>query len=300
MRFGRFKRNRVRKRIKADPKYIFGSLVVLCLALLFCSYKFADRIAPFKAIAGNFITPIQRGIDHGADSISTVFKRFRDVEELLSENDKLKSDIQALRDENQSLLRDKYEVDRYRELYDLDSKYSDYDKIAAKVISREPNNYCNVFIIDRGYADGIAKDMNVLAGNGLVGIVTEVGRNWAKVRSIIDDTSSVSGMFLKTSDTCVVSGDMELIDEGYIRVGMISNNAEIYEHYEVVTSYISNKYLPGLLIGYVTDIHPDPSLLSQEAYLIPVVDFEHIEAVLVIRQLREQYDDLKEVMSSDN
>ena len=140
----------------------------------------------------------------------------------------------------------------------------------------------------------------MLAGSGLVGIVTSVGPNWATVRSIIDDASSVSGMFLTTSDTCIVSGNLELLDEGYINVRMIDLNAEIYDNYEIVTSYISDKYLPGILIGYVSNIRTDSSTMSKEAYLTPVVDFRHIEAVLVITELKEQLEDLDGVVSSDN
>ena len=49
------------------------------------------------------------------------------------------------------------------------------------------------------------------------GIVTEVGSSWATVRSIIDDSSSVSAMTVSTSDNCIVNGDLELIDEGKLR-----------------------------------------------------------------------------------
>ena len=198
------------------------------------------------------------------------------------------------------LTQEKYELNWYRDLYDLDTKYSEYPKVAATIISREPNSYCNVFIIDKGTDNGIQKDMNVIAGSGLVGIVTDVGKNWAKVRSVIDDDTSISGMFLKTSDTCIVSGNLELLDKGYINVSMINLKAEVYDNYEVVTSYISDKYLPGILIGYVSNIGIDAGQMSKEAYLTPVVDFQHLEAVLVITRLRDQLDNLDEVISHDN
>lgn len=296
----RRKRNRTEKKITIDPKYIFGGMVVLCIVLIFCSYKFKAQFAPVKNAFGNFVTPMQQGINSCGEFLSNGFKRFSDIDDLIVENEALKQELDDLKNENRMLAQTQYEMNWYMELYDVDSKYAAYDKVAAKVISREPNSYCNVFIIDKGTDDGLAKNMNVISGNGLVGIVTDVGKNWARVRSIIDDASSISGMFVKTSDTCIVSGNLELIDDGYIDVDMISLNAEIYDNYEVVTSYISDKYLPGLLIGYVSNIHSDPSTMSQRAYLTPVVDFEHIEAVLVITELRETYDDLNEVLVSDN
>lgn len=293
-------RNRNRKKINIEPKYVFGVLVFACIALIFCSYKFDDKLAPVKTAVGDFVAPMQKGIDTFGSSISSKFKMLEDIEELVAENERLTKELDEVRNRNQMLTQEKYELNWYRELYDTDIQYMDYDKVAARVISKEPNGYCNVFIIDKGTEDGLAVDMNVLSGNGLVGIITDVGKNWAKVRSVIDDSSKISGMFLNTSDTCIVSGNLELMEKGYINIGMISKNAEIYDNYEVVTSYISDKYLPGILIGYVSNIQVDSSMMCKEAYLTPVVDFEHIEAVLVITTLREQYDDLDEVMSSDN
>ena len=66
--------------------------------------------------------------------------------------------------------------------------------------------------------------MNVLAGSGLVGIITECYYNHSVVRAIIDDKSAVQGMFLKTSDTCFVQGDLKLMEKGKIRVNFISKD----------------------------------------------------------------------------
>lgn len=293
-------RNRFKEKTEINPKYILGFFFLICIVLIFLSYRYKDVFAPAKAFVNNTITPMQSGIRTVGKFISDRFKVFSDVKELLAENQKLKAEIDDLKNENQILTQEKYELNWYRDLYDLDTKYSEYPKVAATIISREPNSYCNVFIIDKGTDNGIQKDMNVIAGNGLVGIVTDVGKNWAKVRSIIDDDSSVSGMFLKTSDTCIVSGNLELLDKGYINVSMINLKADIYDNYEIVTSYISDKYLPGILIGYVSNIDTDPSMMSKEAYITPVVDFQHLEAVLVITRLREQLDNLDEVISHDN
>ena len=133
--------------------------------------------------------------------------------------------------------------------------------------------------------------MNVMAGNGLVGVVTSVRKNSSTVRSIIDDSSKVSGMFLKTSDTCIVSGDLSsMTSNGRIKVNMSPLNAAISENDEVVTSHISDKFLQGILIGYVTEIQVDSSNMTKTAYLTPVVDFEHLDEVLIITELKESFE----------
>lgn len=280
-----------KKRIQISPKTALAILGALCAVLIVLSYIFPEFFAPVKSAVGYVVTPMQKGITLTGGYISDGLELLTEKQKLLEENESLREQLAEVRNENQMLVQEKYELNWYRELYELDSNYEDYEKVAARVISKETNSYYSVFTIDKGRDDGITVDMNVIAGNGLVGLVTETGKNWAKVRSIIDDKSNVSGMMLATGDTCVVSGNLELIDYGCIDVSMISPNADIYDNYEVVTSYISDKYLPGILIGYISDIVPDSSGMTLNAHLTPVVDFEHLDAVLIITRVREQMED---------
>ena len=102
-------------------------------------------------------------------------------------------EVNNLKIEIQKLGQEKSELNLYRELYEYDSVYQNSQKVAARVIGRDPNGLCTTLTVDKGADDGITVDMNVLAGGGLVGIVTETGKNWAKIRTIISDDSSVSG-----------------------------------------------------------------------------------------------------------
>ena len=110
------------------------------------------------------------------------------------------------------------EYNDLKELYKIDNVYSSYEKIGANVIGRNSDSWYDTFIIDKGSADGIEVDMNVIAGNGLVGIVYKVSEKYSHVRSIIDDESKVSSMLMNTSDVCAVSGDLKLIEDGYLRL----------------------------------------------------------------------------------
>ena len=170
-------------------------------------------------------------------------------------------------------------------------QYTDYDKVGARVIGKDTGNWYSNFVIDKGSNDGIKTDMNVMAGTGLVGIVTKVGPNWANVRSIIDDTSNLSGMVMSTSDTLIVSGDLELMDEGYIRFSqLIDEENKVIKGDQVVTSAISNKYLPGISVGYISEIETDANNLTKSGYITPVVDFKKLGTVLVVTELKETMD----------
>ena len=168
----------------------------------------------------------------------------------------------------------------------------EYDKVAAEVIAMDDENWFSTFTINRGTDDGIQVDCNVIAGSGLVGIVTDVGSNWATVRSIIDDSSNVSAMTMSTSDRCIVSGDLRLINEGKLQfIHLKDDDDRIQEGEKIVTSDVSEKFLPGILIGYVSEIEEDPNNLTKTGTLTPVVDFEHIREVLVIKELKQQKGD---------
>ena len=276
-----------RKKTWIHPKILYACLVILCVLLILLSFKFSNRFAVVKTALGDAVSPMQKGINTVGTAISNKLDLLTSKEALLKENKKLKDEIDALSYANKILTGENGELENYREMYKLDKKYPDYPKVAATIISRDGNNWFNVFYIDKGKEDGVDVDMNVIAGNGLVGIVSEAGRHYAKVRAIIDDKSSVSAMFEESGETCIVKGNMESIYNGYIDVQLISNAAKIKEGDEIVTSHISNKFLQGLSLGYVKDVTNDPSKLTQTAHLTPVVNFDQLENVLVITQLKD-------------
>ena len=175
-----------------------------------------------------------------------------------------------------------------RELYKLDENYSDYQKVGAHVISNNGTNWYNDFTIDKASNDGIKENCNVLAGSGLAGIVTEVGPDYARVRSIIDDSSNVSAMVLSTSDTCIVRGDLKLAADGRLRFEKLANNGnEIEVGEQVVTAHVSDRFVQGLFIGYISELELDSNKLTYSGYITPAVDFSKLQEVLVITSTKD-------------
>lgn len=286
---------RKRTKITMDPKYILMTIAIVSVALIIVSFRFQDKMTPIRTAVGSVVTPMQRGINKiglvvadGMDYVTTVKK-------LVKKNNALQKQLDDLSQQNRLLQQDKYDLDDFRKLYSLDEKYSDYPKVAAHVISSD-GNWFNSFVIDKGSKDGLKVNMNVLAGDGLVGIVTEVNKSYARVRSIIDDESSVTGSFLKTSDMCFVNGNLKLIGKGMIDISGIPADAEVKDGYEVVTSPVSDKYLPGILIGYARDIKTDSSNITQSAHLTPAADFSGLDMVLVITEVKD-FGDLEDILN---
>lgn len=278
---------RFKKKHEIPPKYILLALTILCLIFLLVSLLFENVLYPLKSVTATIIIPMQEAVNSIGIYVESKTEMLEELTRLQEENAEIKEQLETYKAETKEYQQDLYELDRLRILYKLDETYPSYEKVAARVISRDTGNWFHTFIINKGSADGIDVDCNVLSGDGLVGIVTEVGKNWAKVRAIIDDTSNVSAMFINNSELCTVRGNLTEIDSGYIDVEFIGKDAEVDVGDEIVTSYISDKYLSGITIGYVSEITMDANNLTKSAKLIPVVDFSNIQEVLVIKDKKQ-------------
>ena len=270
-------------------KYILLLLTVICIMLLFAGYATGYAGEPIRTICNYVFVPMQKGLDYVGESISINSDDTKTKEQLIAENAQLQEQIDELSTQLTNTRLQQSELDTLRELYDLDQTYADYNTTGAHVIGKGTSNWFNTFTIDKGSKDGIKVDMNVIAGSGLVGIVTDVGKNYAVVRAIIDDTSNVSGMILSNNDNCIVSGNLKSMTESNMITfsNLEDSEDKVSTGDSVVTSNISDKYLPGLLIGYVTDITEDNNNLTKSGEITPVVDFKHLQDVLVIMQLKE-------------
>lgn len=269
------------------PKYILLILTMVCLLLIGASVAFEEVLTPLRFITGVTITPMQKGINAVGNWVTDKIDMLADIRDLQAENEELRTQLDAYQSENKMIMSDTNELNDLRKLYELDSRYPDYEKVAANVISKDSGNWFDTFILDKGSNAGIQVGCNVMAGNGLVGIVTEVGPNYSKVRAIIDDNSNVSAMFLTNSSLCNVVGDEKYMDDGYIRVEHIDKDLDVAEGDELVTSNISDKFLPGITIGYVQKLTLDSNNLTMSADLVPAVDFDNIQTVLVVLELKQ-------------
>ncbi|MDE6904213.1 MAG: rod shape-determining protein MreC [Lachnospiraceae bacterium] len=273
-----------KSKFKIPSKYLLMGFTVIAGILIYVSLTMNLSGGPLNTVAGYVFVPMQQGINYVGSWLKDKTDNLKNLKDVMSENQALKEKVDSLTLELNTIKLEQYELDNLRELLDLDQKYPSYEKVAANVIGKDAGNWFSTFTIDKGSKDGIDVDMNVLAGSGLVGIVTDVGPNYAKIRSIIDDTSKISGMLLTTSDRCIVHGDLQEMNENQ---NILFNNLKDSDDEAnvgdpVVTSYISDKYLQGILIGYINTIEVDSNNLTKSGTITPVVDFEHIEEVLVI------------------
>lgn len=281
-------RNFRNKKKRLSSKYLLMILSGVCVVAIFTSLVLNISGGPLNSIAGYVFVPMQEGINNAGSWLSSRANDFKTLGEVLAENKELKSQIDDLTTQLNKTKLEQYDLDNYRQLLDLDDQYADFDKIAAHVIAMDGTNWFSTFTIDKGSKQGIAKGMNVLAGSGLVGIVTDVGPNYAKVRSIIDDSSNVSAMVLTTKDNFNVSGSLMSMNKDKVLpfTELRDENNKVKQGDPVVTSYVSDQYQQGLLIGYIYSIEDNPNNLTKSGYITPVVDFQHLQEVLVIMEIK--------------
>ena len=276
-------KRKLRFRFNLKSKHLLVILTMICLSFLAVSFTRGIGPDSLKEAAGFVVIPFQKTIMSINTSFQTAMQTRREKRELVYENEDLKAQVQTLTEQNNRLIQDQYELQELQALYNLDQDYSDYDKVAARIISKDPGNWYHTFIINKGSSDGIRVDNNVISGKGLVGIVTETGSHWSTVKAIIDDSSHVSAMTVSTGDNCTVSGDLTLIGEGKLRFEQlydVSNKVTVGER--IVTSNISDRYVEGLFIGYVSEVMADTNNLTKTGTIVTPVDFRHLRDVFVI------------------
>ncbi len=281
--------------MKNNTKYFLFGLSLLCICMIGITTIRGSILNPLRTAVGYVLVPIQSGVNRVGGGLYNELSSVGKLKTALAENETLKTRVDELTEENTRLRSEQFELERLRSLYELDQEYMQYHKIGARIIAKDSSSWFSVFRIDKGSDDGIKEDMNVIAGGGLVGIVTDVGANYATVRSIIDDSSRVSAMAQQSGDSCIVAGDLQLFKEGRLKLSYMEKDDDIKDGDMIVTSNISGKFLPGILVGYATDITVDYNdNLTKSGYLIPAARFDRLQEVLVITDLKDAGPEINE------
>ncbi len=274
-------------------KYLLFALSAFCCLLLILSIFTSVFDTALSYVAGYVVVPFQKGISVVGTFLTDRADLFADMQELIAENESLQEQVDELTVENNRLQQDRYELNELRKLYALDEEYESYTKTGARIVSSESTNWYYSFVIDKGTNDGLAVNMNVIADGGLVGIITKVGPNWARVTSIISDDVYIMSQLLSTQDNLLVEGDLALLqNDGVISFSDLldtTDSAAVGD--KIVTSNISDKFLPGLVVGYIQSIEMDANNMTKSGTILPAVDFNHLEEVLVILELKETYEE---------
>ncbi len=229
------------------------------------------------------VTPMQKVFTNMGNGISNFFGYFSNVDNLKSEIEALKTENAELKNELEKSEAKALQNDELRKLLSMKEAYPELELQAAEVISRDPSNWYNTFVIDKGAVDGVAVNQSVVSVNkSLVGRISEVGTTWARVTTINDPGNAAGAEVVRSGEYGIVEGDSSQLSEGYCRLSYVSKNANIIVGDKVITSGLGGIYPKGLSIGKVLEIRPDMQGISQYAVISPEADIENLKAVLIV------------------
>ena len=264
--------------------------VVLVLAVLAALITIGSMFLwPGKAgVLNNAVSvvlnPVKNGVTLLVDKAERLYNYLFGYELLQAENEQLQAELANMNQDIRDAQTYKTENERLRELENLTEKHTDYDLAIANVVSRSGGSYGSTMTISQGSSIGLEAGMCAITETGqVVGILSEVGTNWATVTTILDTTSEIGAYIFGSGYTCIAQGDFTLMKEGKLRASYLSSSATIRNSDQLLTSGDGDIYPPGLVIGGVTDVGDDETNVAKYAVITPTVDLEAVEQVFVIK-----------------
>ncbi len=237
---------------------------------------------------GNLIsvpfTSIEKLFAYAEQEVEAGVGLFNDVEKLRSENKALKEEIDKLNNERTEYVRLKTENEDLKKVLELKDQLDGIEMSGANVIAKDSGNLFNIFLIDKGAANGISYNMPVITSKGLVGKVYSSQPFSSKIISIIEDGSSVSAVVSKSRDLVVVKGDLKLGKEGLCKLVYIPNDLDLAQGDIIETSGIGGIYPKGIIIGTVKEVRTGESDLDRYAIIQPAADLKRLSQVVVLKK----------------
>ncbi|HHW02026.1 MAG TPA: rod shape-determining protein MreC [Thermoanaerobacterales bacterium] len=255
---------------------------VLAFAMSFTA-KNNDLFNRFSLPVITAISPVQKVLSTASLTIKEGLGTIPEIFALKKQNEELLKQVRELEQYKQRFLEYQRENINLRSMLGLKQRNFQYELEAAEVIGRDPGNWFNVILIDKGENNGIKKDMAVITDQGLVGYTISVGKNYAKVLLITDDRSSVSAMIERTRDNGILKGTIDPAPRGYVKMVFLPQEANIVKGDIVISSGLGGIVPKGIVIGEVVEAKKEPYDLMQYAIVKPEVDLQKLEQVFVIK-----------------
>lgn len=272
--------------LKGFFKIIVVIIVFLCIGLTNGKNR---NVSAVESFLSGIITIPQNGFKYIENWFSGNDLFFSDIENLKLENETLKAENEKLKNKmmNYEILASENKT--LKEQARIQESYSDYEVIIADVISDSASNWDETYVINKGSEDGVQPSMTVITTDGLVGYIESVAKHTSKIVSIIDAGNSVSGRSTRTRDSVICKGNIDLKDEGKLKVMSIPIGVEFIEGDKFETSGMGGIYPKGIAIGEVESFENKANPVENEAILKTYVDFNKLETVAVITNINNIY-----------
>lgn len=271
------------------------AVAIILIVLIGVTSTERMALSKIEKTIGNILTPAGKISNSVGKNIYSFFENFKDIGNLKRENEELKERISFLEDENRKFLNLIGKTDYLKNEYKL-LDTSNFNLIEAQIVGKEPGNWFNRFTIDKGIKDNIKKGDTVIQGveieqniiiEGIVGRVIDVGDNWTKIVTIVDELSNISFKILRTQDGGIISGSMEgrMISgnmERRISGYLFDNKADVIKGDKLFTSGLGGAFMKDIYIGEVEEVISGDEDLTKRIYVKPAINLKKLYKVYIV------------------
>lgn len=267
-----------------------GALVALIAVLLAAitavvslSFPGAD---PLGNLWGIVTTPFRSVGSAAANWTEQTFSDRYQTDALQEEVERLRSELSKMEEKARAGEEATKENENLRALLGLKQKRSELELENVTVTARNLSNWQSALTISKGSYHGLAEDQCVIDAYGnLVGVVSEVGTNWATVITLVDTDIDMGGKVARagTETAAVLEGDFTLMTQGRLKLSYLSQDTQLAAGDEVLTSGRGGVYPADLVVGSVESVQTDPSGMTRYAVVVPKVDLDSLTQVFVIK-----------------
>lgn len=244
---------------------------------------FSATSAVMPNIAGILASPFRTVSAAVTGKVADWTAYLTEFDTLKAENEELKRQIAEMEQAVRQAKSDRDENARLRSLLDLREQRRKLSFESARILVQDVSNWSSMLTINKGTMHDVAVGDCVVTETGnLIGVVTEAGLNWSKVRTVLDSESSIGALVFRSGTSAVALGDFSLMGEGRLSLGYLGTDPDLVSGDLVVTSGLGGYYPSQLVIGYVEEVRPGDDGMSQIAVVRPEVDMDTLTQVFVI------------------
>lgn len=233
------------------------------------------------SVVDKVITAPGRWLSGGVHSVSNLINTYE-------ENQKLKNEVDQYDDVKQQTKNQAQEIEHLKNELELNQTLTSYEKVTANVITRSPDTWQDMLIVDKGSSDGVEGNMAVMSKKGLIGRVMEVNAHSSKIQLLTSDNKSSNHFPVKISSNKGNSfGVLNKYDvkAQQLIASEITGDQDIKEGDIVQTSGLGGNSPADLAIGTVVKVKPDSYGLNREVYIKPYAQMYDISVVTIIQRM---------------
>ena len=264
-------------------------IVCLCVAIAISGITSTFALMGYRSLSKNIVgtlaTPFRLVATLTTNAVEGFGKYFSSIDELTEQNEALKQENAALKEQiSQSGLVEK-ENDRLRDYLSMKSEYPSFSFEEGMVIGREASNYVTVLTLNRGTIHGVEENMPVVTKEGIVGCVSEVGLTWCKVSTILETARSVGVYLPRNGASGILSGDYSMRVDGLCKLTFVevdAKNADVQPGDAVYSSGMGSVYPPDMKVGEIVSVEIDNVSRTLIASVKPTVNFSEPDYMMII------------------